>query len=71
MTTAGWIAWGASGHAKVLRECLSDHRLVAVFDNDPTVAAPFPDVPLSIGRDGFAAWRRAHPASHGFVVAIG
>lgn len=72
-TLAGWIAWGASGHAKVLRECLSDRALplVAVFDNEPSVVAPFGDVPLVIGREGFAAWRQAHPASYGFVVAIG
>ncbi|MBA2541390.1 MAG: acetyltransferase [Deltaproteobacteria bacterium] len=70
---AGWIAWGASGHAKVLRECLSDRGvpLAAVFDNEPSVAAPFPDVPLFIGREGFASWRQAHPSTYGFVVAIG
>lgn len=72
-TLAGWIAWGAAGHAKVLRECLSDRDLplVAVFDNEPTVAPPFDDVPLVIGREGFTSWRQAHPSSYGFVVAIG
>jgi len=56
------IFWGATGQAKVLRELLGDDgpRLVAVFDNSPTVAPPFADIPLYRGRDGFVAWRALH-----------
>ena len=70
---AGWIAWGASGHAKVLREAVapSGLPLVATFDNNASVPPPFSDVPLFHGRDGFARWRREHPGAFGFVVAIG
>lgn len=42
-----------------------------MFDNEPSVAAPFGDVPLVIGREGFASWRQGHPGMYGFVVAIG
>ncbi|MSU62675.1 MAG: acetyltransferase [Pedosphaera sp.] len=53
------IFWGASGHAKVLREIAEhlEYKLVAVFDNDPATPAPFPDVPLFIGPEGFATWQ--------------
>jgi sugar O-acyltransferase (sialic acid O-acetyltransferase NeuD family) len=54
------ILWGASGHAKVLREVVESQgfELVAVFDNDPDVAPPFPDVPLYVGVEGFQSWKR-------------
>ncbi len=68
------IFWGATGQAKVLRECLSDQdmRLVALFDNNPSTESPFADVPLFHGRDGFAAWLRQRCEKPcGFLVAIG
>lgn len=70
---AGWIVWGASGHAKVLRECLESSALplVACFDRSDNVQAPFGDVPLFHGRDGFRRWRDGARGSHGFLVAIG
>src|SRR5687768_15916577 len=53
------IFWGASGHAKVLRELVerSGYRLVATFDNNLETPAPFSDVPLLYGREGFQKWR--------------
>jgi sugar O-acyltransferase (sialic acid O-acetyltransferase NeuD family) len=66
----GWIAWGASGHAKVVRDCITAVPLVAVFDN-AEVRAPFADIPLLGGRDGFARWRAETPGRFGFVIAIG
>lgn len=53
------IFWGASGHAKVLRELVEriGYKLVATFDNELETAAPFSDVPLLYGRDGFGKWR--------------
>jgi len=53
------VFWGATGHAKVLRE-LTQHlgyNLVALFDNDPKVSPPFPDVPLYFGSEGFGTWK--------------
>ena len=69
------IFWGAGGQAKVLRECVSHagFQLVALFDNDPDVPAPFPDVPLWHGPEGFGRWladRTARDLPH-FLVAIG
>lgn len=68
------ILWGATGHAKVLRELLqySDWEVAAVFDNDTSVQPPFGDVPLYYGVDGFLKWRREHAGeSTWFLVAIG
>lgn len=69
----GMIFWGATGQAKVLRDCMIDSglRLVAVFDNDSQVRPPFEDVPLHIGTSGFDAWLREASGKHGFLVAIG
>lgn len=68
------IFWGASGHAKVLREFIAStgHELVALFDNEVGVTPPFVDVPVHCGRAGFEEWRKktgATPAA--FLVAIG
>ncbi|MBA3454736.1 MAG: NeuD/PglB/VioB family sugar acetyltransferase [Deltaproteobacteria bacterium] len=70
---AGWIIWGAAGHARVIREALGDRApaLLATFDNAEGVPAPFADVPLHHGTPGFAAWRRTASGPIGFVVAIG
>ena len=69
------IFWGATGQAKVLRECLAGSRikLVAVFDNNEKVLAPFADVPLLYGKAGFEAWLKLRNADEpvGFLVAMG
>ena len=68
------VFWGATGQAKVLRECMRDSglRLMALFDNNRAVVSPFPEVPLYIGRSGFDQWiRKALSRSVGFLVAIG
>ena len=68
------VLWGASGHAKVLREFLPalGYELVALFDNDPQVRPPFPDLPVHAGRDGFLAWRRSEPRQDiACLVAVG
>jgi sugar O-acyltransferase (sialic acid O-acetyltransferase NeuD family) len=70
----GMIFWGATGQAKVLRECMRDSglRLVALFDNNPALRSPFPDTPLYTGRSGFEDWMEKAPSrSVGFLVAIG
>ena len=69
------VFWGASGHAKVLRECMAhtDVPLVAVFDNRHDILCPFPDVTLHHGLAGFEQWygNLASPGSVGFLVAVG
>ncbi|MDB5098557.1 MAG: transferase hexapeptide repeat containing protein [Cyanobacteria bacterium RYN_339] len=66
------VFWGATGQAKVLRECLGPQtRLVALFDNDPTAASPFADVPIFYGKAGFEAWLAARPERPACLVAIG
>ncbi len=69
------VLWGATGQAKVLRECLTPDgpRVVAVFDNDPHVAPPFADVPLFLGEAGLQAWLARMPSLSevGCLVAVG
>jgi sugar O-acyltransferase (sialic acid O-acetyltransferase NeuD family) len=68
------VFWGASGHARVLRELATrlGYELVALFDNDPSATSPFADVPIYFGDDGFLAWRRSNGAVEARgLVAIG
>jgi sugar O-acyltransferase (sialic acid O-acetyltransferase NeuD family) len=53
------VFWGASGHARVLREFIEvlGYQLVALFDNAPETPPPFPDVPLFYGQEGFRRWQ--------------
>lgn len=75
MTVREAVFWGATGQARVLRECL-EHRgikLTALFDDTRGLVSPFPDVPLYEGRDGFEQWlaTAGDPAAIGCLVAIG
>ena len=69
------IFWGATGQAKVLRECMSSsgQKLVALFDNNDSLVSPFEDVPLYFGKKGFEDWisKRSCNDAVGFLVAIG
>lgn len=73
------IFWGASGQAKVLRECLAAQNLTlaALFDANAALQSPFADVPLHIGKSGFERWIKARAEEEpvgfllGFLVAIG
>jgi sugar O-acyltransferase (sialic acid O-acetyltransferase NeuD family) len=69
------VLWGATGHARVLRECMGGHgvSLVALFDNNVDVPSPFDGVPIYYGRSGFDLWLGAqtNPSEIGFLVAIG
>jgi sugar O-acyltransferase (sialic acid O-acetyltransferase NeuD family) len=73
--TRRMVLWGATGQARVLRECMQSAgvELVAVFDNDAGVASPFPDVPIHHGVVGYRAWLREEQqvGDVGFLVAIG
>ncbi|MDQ3604622.1 MAG: acetyltransferase [Gemmatimonadota bacterium] len=68
------VFWGASGHAKVLREFMHHcgYELVAVFDNNRDTPPPFPDVPLYSGPEGFDQWKQEDGWPHAAaLVAIG
>lgn len=68
------VIWGASGHARVLREAIGPDgpRLVAVFDRDE-VDPPFTDVPMFTGGDALDRWltQDTGEGDVGFVAAIG
>lgn len=69
------VLWGATGQAKVLRECLARQGVgvVAVADNDRGVAPPFRDCPLIIGPTAFREWlaQQANPLQISALVAVG
>lgn len=70
-----YVMWGATGQAVVLDEFLRRQggRLTALFDSDPNVPPPFPNVPVWHGREGFLRWlaERGRADSPKFCVAIG
>ncbi|MEN6349495.1 MAG: acetyltransferase [Syntrophomonas sp.] len=68
------IFWGATGQAKVLRDCISGqgYKLSALFDNNTRLSSPFADVPLFYGREGFRSWQQHYMgAPVSFLAAIG
>lgn len=69
------VFWGATGQARMLKECLGyeGYELTALFDGSPTVQSPFDDVPLFRGQDGFEQWfqETEDAAEHYFLVAVG
>jgi sugar O-acyltransferase (sialic acid O-acetyltransferase NeuD family) len=69
------IFWGATGQAKVLRECMKESglKLIALFDNRHKLRSPFPDVPIYYETKSFDEWMRTRYSSEpvGFLVAIG
>lgn len=68
------IFWGATGQAKVLRECFNNSmKLIALFDNNNNIVSPFEDVPLYYGENGFKEWflSQRKDMTIGFLVAIG
>lgn len=68
------LIWGGTGQAKVLRPILehAGHRIAAVFDRDPTVAAPYRDLPLLSDPAGLETWLRTRSGQRtGYAVAIG
>jgi sugar O-acyltransferase (sialic acid O-acetyltransferase NeuD family) len=69
------LFWGATGQAKVLHEALDPlaWRLVALVDNNPRVASPWPDIALLAGAVGLDAWlqRRGSAEQPAFAIAVG
>jgi sugar O-acyltransferase (sialic acid O-acetyltransferase NeuD family) len=69
------VFWGATGQAKVLKECIEHMNLVlvALIENDRARSSPFPGVPIYFGKDGLGQWLAEHGpgGSFGFFAAIG
>lgn len=69
------VFWGATGQAKVLKECIEQMNLalVALIENDRTRSSPFPGVPIYFEKDGLGQWltEQGPGASFGFFAAIG
>ncbi len=69
------IFWGATGQAKVLKECLNNNgfKLLALFDNDKEVISSIPEIPLYFSMDEFDKWHAhyGHQNNLSFLVAIG
>lgn len=69
------LLWGATGQARMLRECLAyeGYEVTALIDGSPAVQSPFPSVPLYRGKEGFIQWLAETPdaTQHSFIVAIG
>jgi sugar O-acyltransferase (sialic acid O-acetyltransferase NeuD family) len=70
------ILWGGTGQAKIARPIIEHYgsKVVAVFDDTPTLQPPFPDVPLYVGWLGFQEWYKGYPRrceDVGFCITIG
>lgn len=68
------LIWGGTGQAKVVRPIIErdGHSIVAVYDRNPAVDSPFPDIPLIHDQgdlDGLFNRYAARPLA--FVVAVG
>ena len=69
------IFWGATGQAKVLKECMehSNIKLTALFDNNLKVKSSFSNVQIYYGKAGFEDWftKYKNVKRVGFLIAIG
>jgi len=65
--------WGAIGQAKGAREVIRHYnsQIIAVFEDNPDLPSPFPDVPIYYGWDQFLEWIEGQDKSDmGFCVGI-
>ena len=68
------ILWGGTGQAKVVRPIIEYYgaKVVAVFDDTPTLPPPFSDVELYRGYEQFQMWIKSRNRQGiGFCVTIG
>jgi sugar O-acyltransferase (sialic acid O-acetyltransferase NeuD family) len=69
------VFWGATGQAKVLKECIEQMNLVlaALIENDRTRFSPFPGIPVYYEKEGLEQWLAEQDpgGSFGFFAAIG
>lgn len=68
------ILWGGTGQSKVVRPIIEYYKgkVVAVFDDNPNLSPPFPDIPLYYGKRGFEKWIQSQKRQNlSFCIAIG
>lgn len=68
------ILWGGTGQAKVVRPIIEYYgaKVVAIFDDTPNLASPFPDVPIYVSWEGFQRWIESQNRDEiGFCITIG
>jgi sugar O-acyltransferase (sialic acid O-acetyltransferase NeuD family) len=71
---ANVVIYGGTGQAKVVRPILEHFggRVVAVFDDTPGLASPFPDIPIYQGWESLLSWLAKRGRDRlGCCVAIG
>ena len=65
--------WGAIGQAKGIREVIGHYgsEIITVFEENPDLPSPFPNVPIYYGWDQFLDWIKGQDKSDmGFCIGI-
>ena len=72
MSARELVLWGATGQAIVLGEFVErlGFRIVALFDNDPTIASPLEGIAIEAGST-FERWRSERSGDLYGLVAVG
>lgn len=68
------IIYGGTGQAKVVRPIIEHYgsKVIAVFDDTPSLKSPFPDIEIYCGYDEFLRWVKNKKRDEvGFCIAIG
>jgi sugar O-acyltransferase (sialic acid O-acetyltransferase NeuD family) len=68
------IVWGGTGNYKVVKEIIesNNQKIIALFDNNISLANPYPEIPFIGGQNSFPEWiRHKEAAKINCVVAIG
>lgn len=68
------VLYGGTGQAKVVRPIIEHYgsKVVAVFDDTPSLTSPFPDVPIYEGWQELLSWLETQDRTTlGFCVTIG
>jgi len=68
------IVWGGTGNFKVVREIIEsmNYSVIALFDNNPALDNPYPEIPFIGGREAFTEWISGQNKNAlSCVVAIG
>jgi len=60
------IIWGTFGQVLLSRDVIEQYgsKIIAVFADDETQTAPFPDVPIYYGCDGLKSWTKDRDAHY-------
>jgi sugar O-acyltransferase (sialic acid O-acetyltransferase NeuD family) len=71
-----YIIWGGTGNYRVVRELLERQgsRIIAMFDNNPELVNPYPEIPFIGGENILTDWIRGNTgiiSSLKYLVTIG